>query len=350
MKSPRIPIVLGCAFAAFLSPCCVAGLSGRIEQGEFPGPISGEIVRYTIYLPPGYDASSARYPVIYHLHGMGGTHDGPQIIVVPNSYEAARGAGMIGDAILVFPDGYDDSLWVDSSTSNKPAETTAIHELIPHVDSTYRTLACRSGRAVQGFSMGGFGAPMYGAKFPDLFCAVASYDGSLADWATVLRVRPDLAAELFANDESRFDQFSPWWWTTQNAPDLAQRGAFRLIVGGLQSSTSTNRAFRDHLLAAGITPDYVETGLPHDLPLLLQAQGAQTWAFLQNRFEHAPCQPEPCPGDTNGDSLVNFADLNTVLAQFGQTGVGLPGDTNADGVVNFADLNLVLANFGNSCE
>jgi len=54
------------------------------------------------------------------------------------------------------------------------------------------------------------------------------------------------------------------------------------------------------------------------------------------------------PGDTNGDGVVNFADLNAVLAQFGQSGQGLSGDTNDDGVVNFADLNTVLANFGNT--
>lgn len=56
-----------------------------------------------------------------------------------------------------------------------------------------------------------------------------------------------------------------------------------------------------------------------------------------------------CPGDTNGDNLVNFADLNTVLSGFGQTGVGLPGDLNGDGVVSFADLNEVLSNFGTEC-
>lgn len=58
-----------------------------------------------------------------------------------------------------------------------------------------------------------------------------------------------------------------------------------------------------------------------------------------------------CPGDANGDRLVNFADLSLVLANFGASGpVGAtPGDVNGDGVVNFADLNIVLANFGAEC-
>ncbi len=58
-----------------------------------------------------------------------------------------------------------------------------------------------------------------------------------------------------------------------------------------------------------------------------------------------------CPGDANGDRVVNFADLNIVLSSFGMTGTpgSVPGDLNGDGAVNFADLNLVLSFFGVSC-
>ncbi|MGP1309748.1 MAG: PKD domain-containing protein [Phycisphaerales bacterium] len=57
-----------------------------------------------------------------------------------------------------------------------------------------------------------------------------------------------------------------------------------------------------------------------------------------------------CPGDTNGDNIVNFTDLNTVLSTFGQTGPGLAGDVNGDNIVNFSDLNEVLSNFGLTCN
>jgi hypothetical protein len=59
---------------------------------------------------------------------------------------------------------------------------------------------------------------------------------------------------------------------------------------------------------------------------------------------------DPCPGDTNGDNIVNFADLNAVLSAFGQSGAGLPADLNGDGVVNFSDLNAVLSAFGTGCR
>jgi len=60
-----------------------------------------------------------------------------------------------------------------------------------------------------------------------------------------------------------------------------------------------------------------------------------------------PAAGEACPGDANGDGMVDLADLNLVLANFGTN--GSDGDVNGDGVVDLADLNLVLANFGSGC-
>ncbi len=65
-------------------------------------------------------------------------------------------------------------------------------------------------------------------------------------------------------------------------------------------------------------------------------------AYLEDQLE-----PSTCPADVTGDNQINLADLNLVLANFGQTTPN--GDTNDDGQVNLADLNAVLAAFGQSC-
>jgi hypothetical protein len=52
------------------------------------------------------------------------------------------------------------------------------------------------------------------------------------------------------------------------------------------------------------------------------------------------------PGDTNGDGVVDLADLNNVRNNFGATGPGVVGDTNGDGQVDLTDLNAVRNNFG----
>lgn len=53
-------------------------------------------------------------------------------------------------------------------------------------------------------------------------------------------------------------------------------------------------------------------------------------------------------GDTNLDGTVSFFDLNTVLSQYGQSGVWSSGDFNGDGFVSFTDLNDLLSNYGQS--
>lgn len=56
-----------------------------------------------------------------------------------------------------------------------------------------------------------------------------------------------------------------------------------------------------------------------------------------------------CPGDTNGDNVVDFADLNQVISQFNTSDSGLTGDVNDDGSVDFGDLNMVLSGFNVPC-
>jgi hypothetical protein len=66
------------------------------------------------------------------------------------------------------------------------------------------------------------------------------------------------------------------------------------------------------------------------------------------------CDAPSCAADFNLDDVVDFADLNAALSNFGAS--GLPagvlnaGDANADGVVDFNDLNAVLSAFGTTCE
>lgn len=74
-----------------------------------------------------------------------------------------------------------------------------------------------------------------------------------------------------------------------------------------------------------------------------------TSVSAQITFQYSP-PPPPCTGDTNGDRVVNSADLSVLLAQFGSSVVpGTGADVNNDGFVNGADLSVLLANFGNVC-
>ena len=133
-------------------------IRGTLHQRSFIGSVTRDTVLFNIYLPQGYESSVRRYPVVYHLHGLGGNQGGQQNITIPALYEQAADSGYISQVIIVFPNGYVNTMWANSANSNKPAETNIISELIPHIDSIYRTFPNLENRIMQGFSMGGFGA------------------------------------------------------------------------------------------------------------------------------------------------------------------------------------------------
>ncbi|MDZ7815725.1 MAG: alpha/beta hydrolase-fold protein [Planctomycetota bacterium] len=131
---------------------------------------------YFVFIPrPYHNMKNRRCPVIYWLHGTGNGRIG----VTPLSKffaKAMRNKDM-PLALVVFPNGLGNSMWVDSKDGSIPMETLLMTELIPHVDSTYRTIADRNGRIIEGWSMGGYGAPRLAMTYPDVFCAVSILAG-----------------------------------------------------------------------------------------------------------------------------------------------------------------------------
>jgi len=145
--------------------------AARIE-GAFESRTTGRTERYLAWLPPGYEASGERhYPVIYWLHGLGGRPAGATGFA--RRIRRWIRAGEMPPAIVVAADGHQNGWYVGD------VERTIVEELIPHVDRTFRTLADRSGRAIEGFSMGGFGAARLGFRHPHLFGAVSIMSGAV---------------------------------------------------------------------------------------------------------------------------------------------------------------------------
>ncbi len=253
-----------------------APLAGVLRSGEFSGPITGKAVKYTIYLPAGYQEGEKRYPVSYFLHGVDGNETSHNEIVIP-AVEEAIAAGIIEPMIVVFPNGCEDVYWGDSKDGSKPAETNTIRELVPHIDSAYRTIPDREHRIIQGWSMGGYGAVAYAVKFPDLFSICVSYDGAMHTWQTLSERRPAVTEGLYGNDETYFSNYSPWVQAARNADRVRDRVAIRLVVGAI---VGLNRPYRRHLEELDVSVDYVETGCPHDLGCVMAAAGRESFAFI----------------------------------------------------------------------
>jgi len=131
-----------------------------------------------VLLPEGYEQSNIRYPVLYLCHGLTSNYHEFKYVGVPEYLSQF-------DMIVVMVD-VGNSWYVNWATSegdmqNNFADLVCV-DIINYVDKHYRTFAERKGRAINGISMGGFGALSLGLSHAELYCSIGSHSGAL-DWA-----------------------------------------------------------------------------------------------------------------------------------------------------------------------
>jgi len=132
-------------------------------------------VHALVVLPADYATSNRRYPVVYFLHGLPATS---------TTYRASgwltQLVAQAGSFILVEPQGARDD---DSDPEyldwggGRDWSTYLTRELPHYIDTHYRTIRSRSGRAIIGLSAGGYGAAMLGINNLDEFGAIESWSG-----------------------------------------------------------------------------------------------------------------------------------------------------------------------------
>jgi enterochelin esterase-like enzyme len=124
-----------------------------------------------VYLPPGYETSGKSYPVIYYFGNSDLISGGRQVV---NLLERAFVIGMIKELIFVAAD-YSTtgvgSLYENSPVSGRWLDFIT-QELVPFIDSSFRTLHHRDSRALAGDFMGGRGALKLAMTHADLFGVV----------------------------------------------------------------------------------------------------------------------------------------------------------------------------------
>jgi endo-1,4-beta-xylanase len=270
--------------AAWVTPSVTAP---RVHRDVFTSKAAGENVSCLIYLPPDYEkATESRYPVTYWLHGIGGSQQG-----VPGfcaRLTQAIEAGKTPPMIVVFVNGMVDSFYCDAANQPRPVETVLVEDLIPHIDATYRTIPKRNGRAIEGFSMGGFGAGHVGFKYPGLFGAVSLIDAALVDLDTMKRRHSGIFDRVFAGEDERFTDAHPVTLLQKNRAQIKDGMIIRQIVGPL---LAPNRSLHERLTALGIEHEFrVIEGAPHNHAFIYDHLGDDNWPFYQKAF--APPAPE----------------------------------------------------------
>lgn len=222
-------------------------------------------VMVAVILPDNYHQMKD-LPTVYTLHGHGDNF---------NAWHNNANASALADkygVIIVMPDGGRHSWYWDSPKN--PAfryETFVTTELIPYIDSHYRTRGNRTGRAITGNSMGGHGALYLSFRHQDLFGVAGSLSGGVD-------IRPfpnhwDIPSLLGTQDEC------PENWenyTVINLVDLLKPNSLQLAIDcGVQDFFyGVNCALHQKLLDAKI---------PHDF---YSRPGGHTWGYWTNAIKY----------------------------------------------------------------
>ncbi|RKQ43210.1 S-formylglutathione hydrolase FrmB [Roseivirga pacifica] len=137
---------------------------------------------YSIYFPPGYEASDRPYPVLYLLHGMTGNYlDWSTKGETRSIADAVINDGAAPEMIIVMPDGLFDGFYINNYDKSIRWEDFFYEEFIPHIEKEYPILANRNNRAIAGLSMGGYGALYHGIKHKDMFNSVYAMSAAVIE-------------------------------------------------------------------------------------------------------------------------------------------------------------------------
>lgn len=256
-----------------------------LKHGTFPSAKNDAEVGYYVYLPPGYDDGAnaeRRYPVVYYLHGGRPGGEQKSVRMAPLFDEAIR-ARRVPPMIYVFVNGGAMSHY-DFPALKSYGETAFVRELIPHIDATYRTIASRDGRGLEGFSQGGRGTGRIMFKYPELFSSCAPMGGG--------HQHEKHAAENDGRETSGV-QFEPG----HNTYDLARQYAERqdapplkifVAFGKRDFNYEANLDWMEHLKKLGIPFEHAVAGdAPHSAAECYKNLGDRVMLFHAANFASA---------------------------------------------------------------
>jgi enterochelin esterase-like enzyme len=264
----------------------------RVSFHTFESNAAKATVSYHLYTPAAYDApenKDSRFPVVYWLHGSGGST--PGVARLAAHFDTAIAAGKTPPFLVVFVNGLVEGMYVDWKDGSAPVETVIIKDLIPHIDAAYRTIPNRDGRMLDGFSMGGYGSARLGFKYVDLFRAVSIVGAGPLQPELIQAPRAgrqraaEVLAKVYGGDQEYFRSTSPRQIAEQNAGVIAKDSLIRVVIGDKDETFIPNKAFHEHLERLKIPHTWTALpGVAHDPMGVLAAMGDDNWSFYREAF------------------------------------------------------------------
>lgn len=147
--------------------------------------VFGQPRNYRILLPPGYETSGKRYPVIYYFHGHSDRYTLEHYDAGKDTIPKIAAFVAANEVIVVSVDGYvaadytgfyGGTPWDVYSAGGRMDFGAYFVEFVDYIDATYRTLTDRRHRATSGLSMGGFMSLYLSARYPQLIGSASAFN------------------------------------------------------------------------------------------------------------------------------------------------------------------------------
>lgn len=269
--------------------------SDRLVIHSFNSAILSRQVDYAVVLPASYQSSDSRtYPVVYWLHGSGGYPPGI-LEMLANRFRGAMDEGRIPEALVVFPKGFERTNWMNAKSGAVPVEDFFVEEFVPQIDRLYRTIPDRSGRVLEGASMGGYGATRLALRHANLFSAASALNpGPMQEMldpenAPIVGREAAMAvlSEIYGDDPAFFRANSPWQLAESYARDQALPLRIRMVLGENDPIFDTNMRFAKRLADLGIEHQVITVSdAGHNPRQMFASLGPDYWDFFRDALSH----------------------------------------------------------------
>jgi len=282
------------------------GAFSRLSTVSVPSSSMSTNFAAAVILPTSYATSPDRqYSVIYFLDGYNtGGRDGIRIFY--DWYQSSLMSLSDKYDVIMVAVGCANKWYLDSPVD--PAvrwQTFLTNELIPYVDSNYRSVATRQGRAITGLSMGGFGAFYTAFRNTDKFIAAGSTSGAVdfRPWPDGWEIAAVLGPE--ASNQSVWDATV----VINNLSALPPAGGMGIIF-----DCATNDGFFSGVNAA-LDTQMTTSSIPHTYNTSTDGGGGHTMGYWGTTFpKHVAFFSQYLTNLTGGSFVIRINTVKTFAA------------------------------------
>ncbi|HEY6167232.1 MAG TPA: alpha/beta hydrolase-fold protein [Verrucomicrobiae bacterium] len=230
-----------CAAFAWIAACFLLLAEADAEAGEsrivdleMTSDLVPSPVKFSVLLPPGYDAAVGPLPLLLNLHGGGGNRE--MLKTQRGIFDDVWKDGSVPPLVVAMPSATERGFYMDFRDGSEKWETFLTGPFLEKLRKDYKVRADAKGTLLTGISMGGMGSLRIAFKHPAKFGVVAGMEPGIEPVLKWSEVRPKhrfwrgdaLLGRAYGNPVDAA------FWEANNPAAIVVANAAKLRESGLQ--------------------------------------------------------------------------------------------------------------------